>query len=51
MELKTAVELAVNFTHDCIKATQPLREELFYSVRFEPCLGELAKACEGYIDN
>lgn len=51
MELKTAVELAVNFTHDCIKATQPLREELFYSVRFEPCLGELARACEGFIDN
>lgn len=49
MDLQTVLELAVSFTHDCIKATLPVREEQWYSVRFEPCLGELAAACRNYI--
>lgn len=50
MDLSASLELAVSFTRDCIKATLPLREEQWYSVRFEPCLGSLAKACAEYID-
>ncbi|MBP3273264.1 MAG: pyridoxamine kinase [Ruminococcus sp.] len=51
MDLDTALELAVHFTHDCIKATLPIREEQWYSVRFEPCLGSLADECHKYIDS
>lgn len=51
MDLKTSLELAVSFTADCIKATLPVREEQWYSVRFEPCLGSLAAKCAEYIDN
>lgn len=50
MELQTAIDLAVDFAHSCIQATLPIREEQWYSVRFEPCLGELANACKRYID-
>ncbi len=50
MTLKQALDLAVGFTHDCIKATLPVREEEWYSVRFEPCLGDLAKACKKYME-
>ena len=51
MSLQQALDLAVRFTHDCIEATLPIREEEWYSVRFEPCLGGLAQACKEYIDN
>ena len=50
MDMQQALDLAVGFTHDCIKATLPIREEQWYAVRFEPCLGELAAACKKYID-
>lgn len=50
MDLQQALDLAVGFTGDCIRATLPIREEQWYAVRFEPCLGELAAACKGYID-
>lgn len=50
MDLQQALDLAVSFTHDCIEATLPIREEQWYAVRFEPCLGELAAACKKYID-
>ena len=49
MGLQTALDLAVGFTHDCIRATLPIREEQWYSVRFEPCLGRLAQICENFI--
>lgn len=48
MGLRNALDLAVSFTHDCIKATLPIREEHWYAVRFEPCLGRLAQMCENY---
>ncbi len=50
MDIKTALELAVDFTHDCISATLPIREQHWYAVRFEPCLGSLAERCRKYID-
>ena len=50
MDMQQALDLAVKFTHDCIKATLPIREEQWYAVRFEPCLGDLAAACKKYID-
>lgn len=50
MDLQTSLDLAVGFTHDCIRATLPIREEQWYAVRFEPCLGDLAQACRKYID-
>lgn len=36
-----ALELSVNFTLDCILETLPCMEEMWYSTRFEPCLGKL----------
>ncbi|MGN0633548.1 MAG: pyridoxamine kinase [Oscillospiraceae bacterium] len=51
MDLQTALDLAVKFTHSCIKSTLPIREEQWYSVRFEPCLAELAAECKKYIDS
>lgn len=39
--LQEALELAVNFTTDCIAATQPERKKYWYGVHFEQCLGEL----------
>jgi pyridoxine kinase len=51
MDLQSALELAVSFTHDCIKATLPIRGEQWYAVRFEPCLGDLANACKPYISD
>ncbi len=51
MDLQSALDLAVGFTHDCIKATLPIREEQWYSVRFEPCLGQLSDACRDYFDD
>ena len=50
MGLQAALDLAVNFTGECIKATLPVREEQWYSVRFEPCLGRLADMCRNFID-
>ncbi|SDA18870.1 pyridoxine kinase [Ruminococcus sp. YE71] len=50
MDMQTALDLAAEFTHDCIKATLPIREEHWYAVRFEPCLGMLAERCRKYID-
>jgi pyridoxine kinase len=50
MDLQTALDLAVSFTHYCIKATLPVRDEQWYAVRFEPCLGGLAAACQPYLD-
>ena len=51
MDLHKALDLSVRFTHECIKATLPIREEQWYSVRFEPCLGALAQECAAYNDD
>ncbi len=48
---KRSLDLAVNFTRDCVKATVPIREEQWYSVRFEPCLGQLIEATKEYLND
>ncbi len=50
MDVQQALDLAVSFTRQCIESTLPVREEHWYSVRFEPCLGWLAEQCRGYQD-
>lgn len=48
MDIQQALDLAVSFTRQCIENTLPVREEHWYSVRFEPCLGTLAEACREF---
>ena len=48
MDIQKALDLAVSFTRQCIERTLPVREDHWYSVRFEPCLGTLADACREY---
>ncbi len=50
MDIEEALALAVEFTHDCIKATLPIREQHWYAVRFEPCLGKLVERCRKFIE-
>ena len=39
--LPQALEIAVKFTHDCIEATVPHLDEMWYGSCFELCLGKL----------
>ena len=39
--LPQALDMAVRFTTDCIKATLPTADEVWYGSCFELCLGEL----------
>lgn len=49
MDIQRALDLAVDFTRQCIEETLRIREEHWYSVRFEPCIGKLAEACREYL--
>ena len=51
MGVQKSLDLAVEFTRRCVESTLPIREELWYSVRFEPELGFLSEACRSYLDN
>lgn len=39
--LQQSLDIAVNYTVDCIEATVPHLEEMWYGSCFEPCLGKL----------
>ncbi len=39
--LQRALDISVNFTVDCMEATLPHFEEMYYGSCFEPCLGKL----------
>lgn len=39
--LEQSLETAVNFTYDCIEATLPYIDEMWYGTCFESCLGKL----------
>jgi len=41
--LQKALDIAVNFTADCIEATLPIPENYMNGVHFEKCLGKLAE--------
>ena len=41
--LPQALDLSVKFTTDCIKATLPVADEVWYGICFELCLGDLIK--------
>ena len=47
--LQEALDIAVNFTADCIEATVPYAEESWYGCCFELCLGELAEYSKKWI--
>ena len=50
MDVQKALDLAVNFTRQCVENTLPVREDHWYSVRFEPCLGYLADECRKFTE-
>lgn len=39
--LEQALEMAVDFTFDCIRETLPVADDIWYGSCFEPCLGKL----------
>lgn len=39
--LEQALEMAVDFTFDCIRETLPVADDVWYGSCFEPCLGKL----------
>ncbi len=40
-DLQTALDISVNFTADCIEATQPYADEMWYGSCFELCMDKL----------
>lgn len=45
--LEQALDISVNFTADCIQATLPVADEVWYGTCFESCLGKLINYCAG----
>jgi pyridoxine kinase len=41
--LQRALDICVNYTHDCIAATLPEIDEMWYGTNFELCLGKLTE--------